>query len=169
MTTKRPSLFSDIPGKWRGRTLRRGCESNSLTIIITIPQIVVVLTLTHRYLVNAVRGRKTGSNTLEWITSGGKTHTHTQKIHTRIIYVFFSHPTYYLRTSFLSLLVVTQIGGHITGSFPPSPRYGSYVTFLSREDFSHFFPRRPASNCALPTCETPIPQSECRNVCTYIL
>ena len=24
LTTKRPSLFSDIPGKWRGRTLRRG-------------------------------------------------------------------------------------------------------------------------------------------------
>ena len=31
------------------------------------------LTLTHRYLVNVVRGHKTGSNTLEWkITSGGK-------------------------------------------------------------------------------------------------
>ena len=77
MTTKRPSLFSDIPGKWRGRTLQRGCASKILTIIISIPYIVVVvLTLTHRYLVNAVRGHKTGSNTLEWkITSARKKHT----------------------------------------------------------------------------------------------
>ena len=82
--TKGPSLFSDIPGNWRGRTLRRGCELNILIIIIAIPYVVVVvLTLTHRYLVNAVRGHKTGSNTLEWkIPSGGK-HTHTHaRIHT---------------------------------------------------------------------------------------
>ena len=89
MTTKRPSLFSDIPGKWRGRTLRRGCESNILTFIITIPYIVVVvLRLTHRYLVKAVRGHNTGSNTLEWkITSGGKKHTH--KIYTSYAYTCF--------------------------------------------------------------------------------
>ena len=49
----------------------------------------------------------------------------------------FSHPIYYLRTSMLSLLVVTQIRGHIEGRlFPPPPYYGSCLTFLSREDFS---------------------------------
>ena len=31
--------------------------------------------------------------------------------------------------------------------FPP-PHYGSCLAFLSGEDFSSFFPRRPASNCA---------------------
>ena len=54
------------------------------------------------------------------------------------------------RPSFLSFLVVTHIRGHITGSFPPSPlRFLRYI--MSREDFSYFFPRRLASNCALPT------------------
>ena len=36
------------------------------------------------------------------------------------IYLFFSHPIYYLRPSILSLLVVTQIRGHIAGSSPLS-------------------------------------------------
>ena len=49
----------------------------------------------------------------------------------------------------LSLLVVSQILGHIAGSSPP-PHYGSCLAFLSREDFSPFFPRRLASNCAYP-------------------
>ena len=34
---------------------------------------------------------------------------------------FFFHPIYYICPSFLSLLVVTQIRGHIAGSSPPSP------------------------------------------------
>ena len=34
---------------------------------------------------------------------------------------FFFHPIYYLRPSILSLLVVTQIRGHIAGSSPPLP------------------------------------------------
>ena len=39
----------------------------------------------------------------------------------------------------LSLLVVTQIRGHIAGSSPPPTHYGSCLAFLSREDFSSFF------------------------------
>ena len=59
----------------------------------------------------------------------------------------FSHPIHYLRTSSsLSFPLVTQIRGHIAGSSPPFPlRY--VPSFLSREDFSLFFPRRLASNC----------------------
>ena len=59
-----------------------------LTIIKIIPYVVViVLTLSLRYLVNTVRGHQTGSNTLEWkITSGGKKkHTNTHKIYTRVL------------------------------------------------------------------------------------
>ena len=56
------------------------------------------------------------------------------------IFIFFSpsffHPIYYLRPSFLSLLVVPQIRGHIAGSSPPCTHYGSCLAFLSREDFS---------------------------------
>ena len=88
--TKGPSLFSDIPGNWRGRTLRRGCELNILIIIIAIPYVVVVvLTLTHRYLVNAVRGHKTGSNTLEFagVEDYFRRENNTHKINMRI-YVF---------------------------------------------------------------------------------
>ena len=51
---------------------------------------------------------------------------------------------------FLSLLVVTQIRGHIAGSFPPLPTTVRALHFLSREDFSSFFPRRLGSNCAYP-------------------
>ena len=32
--------------------------------------------------------------------------------------------------------------------FSPPPQYGSCLAFLSPEDFSSIFPRRPASNCA---------------------
>ena len=51
---------------------------------------------------------------------------------------FFFHPIYYLRPSVLSLLVVTQIRGHIAGSSPPPTHYEQFVPciFLSREDFS---------------------------------
>ena len=36
-------------------------------------------------------------------------------------FFFFPHPIYYLRPSVLSLLVVTQIRGHIAGFSPPLP------------------------------------------------
>ena len=36
-------------------------------------------------------------------------------------FILIFHPIYYLRPSFLSLLVATQIRGHIAGSSPPSP------------------------------------------------
>ena len=60
----------------------------------------------------------------------------------------FFHPIGYLRPSFFSLLliVVTQIRGHIAGSSSPSTLWPA---FLSREDFSSFFPRRLALNCVL--------------------
>ena len=63
--------------------------------------------------------------------------------------VFSSH---LLSSAFysLSLLVVTQIRGHIAGSSPPLPTTVRALHFLSREDFSSFFPRRLASNCAYP-------------------
>ena len=38
-----------------------------------------------------------------------------------IFFFLLLHPMYYLRPSILSLLVVTQIRGHIAGSFPPLP------------------------------------------------
>ena len=68
------------------------------------------------------------------------------------IITFFAHPIYYLRPSVLSLLVITQIRGHIAGSLPPRPHNGSCLAFLSRaENFSSFCPRRlAASNCAYP-------------------
>ena len=50
-------------------------------------------------------------------------------------------------------LVVTQTRGHIVvaGSLLPPPHYnGSCLSFLSREDFSSFFPRRLAWDCAYP-------------------
>ena len=34
--------------------------------------------------------------------------------------------------------------------FSPPTHYGSCLVFLSREDFSSFFPRGLASNCAYP-------------------
>ena len=55
------------------------------------------------------------------------------------------HSICYLRPSILSLLiVVTQIRGHIAGS-SPIPTTVRALHFLSREDFSSFFPRRLAS------------------------
>ena len=46
-----------------------------------------------------------------------------------------------------SLLVVTQVRGHIAGS-SPLPTTVRALHLLLREDFSSFFPRRIASNCA---------------------
>ena len=62
---------------------------------------------------------------------------------------FFLYPIYYPRTASRppsQLPVVAQIRGRIAGPPPPSPlRY--VPSFLSREEFSIFFPRRLASNC----------------------
>ena len=49
------------------------------------------------------------------------------------VYMFFSHPIYYPRPSLRSLLVVTQIRGHITGSSPlPATRIKSLPLGNSR-------------------------------------
>ena len=48
---------------------------------------------------------------------------------------FFFHPIYYLRPSILSLLVVTQIRGHIAGSSLPLPNTVSALHFY-RENIS---------------------------------
>ena len=64
---------------------------------------------------------------------------------------FFSRSMYYPRTTLALPPIVTQIRGHIVGPPPPSPlRY--VPSFLSREDFSIFCPRRLASNCNYPRC-----------------
>ena len=85
--------------------------------------VVVVVTLTRRYLVNAVRGHKTGSNALEWkITSEGKKQ---HKIHTRI-YGFsclLASPLFSLPPSRNS-----DPGSH-NRLPPPCDRYGLCVTF----------------------------------------
>ena len=69
-------------------------------------------------------------------------------------FFFFSFfpPSHSLSSPFcsLSLLVVNQTRGHIAGSYPPLPTTVHALHFLSREDFSSFFPRRLASNCAYP-------------------
>ena len=43
----------------------------------------------------------------------------------------------------------SHLGSH-NRLFSPAPHCGSCLAFLSREDFSSFFPRRLASNCAYP-------------------
>ena len=60
--------------------------------------------------------------------------------------LFISFMIFALRS--LSLPVVTQIRGHIARLFspPPSPHYVPRLAFLSREDFSTFFP------CCTGTC-----------------
>ena len=65
------------------------------------------------------------------------------------LFVFF-HPIYYL-TPFCSLPPSrnSDAGSH-SRLFPPPTYCGSSLAFLSREDFSSFFPRRLASNCAYP-------------------
>ena len=65
------------------------------------------------------------------------------------LFIFF-RPIYYLRPSILSppiKIVVTQIRGHIAGSSPLSTAVRA-LHFFSRQDFSSFFPRQLASNCA---------------------
>ena len=51
-------------------------------------------------------------------------------------------------------LDATQIRRHYAGSFPHSSLRHA-PSFLSREDFSIFFPRRLASNCAYPRYISP--------------
>ena len=72
-----------------------------------------------------------------------------------LVLVSFFFPIPFIVFALLSLppLVVTQIRGHIAGSSPPSPLRWYVPSFLSREeDFSTFFPRRLASNCAYARC-----------------
>ena len=62
---------------------------------------------------------------------------------------FFSIPfiIFALLFSLPPIIVVTQIRGHIAGRlFSPLPTTVRALHFLSREDFSSFFPRRLASN-----------------------
>ena len=70
----------------------------------------------------------------------------------RFFFLLFSIPF-----AILSLLVVTQIRGHIAGSSSPPTHYGSCLAFLSREDFSSScFARRLASNRAYPRSQQSI-------------
>lgn len=48
----------------------------------------------------------------------------------------------------LTFIIVTQIRGSIAGSSPPSPLRHVPCIFISRQEFSPFFTRRFASNCA---------------------
>ena len=66
---------------------------------------------------------------------------------------YFPPPFFYLRLFFfsLSLLVVTQIRGHIEGSSSPLSTTARALSFLSREYFSSFFPRRLRVELCLPT------------------
>ena len=76
------------------------------------------------------------------------------KYEVHFISFLFFFPSHLLSSPFysLSLLIVTQIRGHIRSRlFSPATHYGSCLAFLSREDLSSFFPRRLASNCAYPS------------------
>ena len=64
--------------------------------------------------------------------------------------MFFSYSICYLRPSFLSLLVVTQIRGHKTGPFPPSPlRFVPCIFIAGR--FQIFLPSSTRVELFLPT------------------
>ncbi|CAN0483000.1 unnamed protein product [Laminaria digitata] len=67
-----------------------------------------------------------------------------------VFFLFFCFPSHLLSSHFClsPSIVVTQIRGHKAGRlFSPLPTTVSYVpSFLSREEFSTFFPRRLASN-----------------------
>ena len=56
-----------------------------------------------------------------------------------MIYIFI-HVSFIIFVLLSSLLVVTQIRGHIAGSFPPLPTTVRALHFLSRDYFSTFFP-----------------------------
>ena len=127
------------------QTLRRGCESNILTIIITIPG-----TLYRRcsHINSSLPGKCSPCSQDRLQYSGVEGYFRREKSNTKYIlvrirrtwYMFSSHPIYYLRPSFLFLLVVTQIRGHITGSFPPFPlRFVRYI-FIARRFPLSFLP-----------------------------
>ena len=74
-------------------------------------------------------------------------------------FLLFFHLTYQvfiIFTLLFSFRRTTQIWGHLLVVGPSSPlRFhsrvqGSCLSFVSLEDFSPFFPRRLASNCAYP-------------------
>ena len=73
--------------------------------------------------------------------------------HSLLFFSFF-FPSHLFSSPFysLSLLVVTQIGvpGFHSRLFFPPTHCGSCLAFFSREEFSSFFPRRLASDCAYP-------------------
>ena len=63
--------------------------------------------------------------------------------------MFLSH---LLSSPFYSLSLLQYCGcnsdpGSYSRLFSTPPRYGTYLAFLSLEDFSSFFPRRLVSNC----------------------
>ena len=68
-----------------------------------------------------------------------------------VLFCFF--PTLFFGLLFsLSLLFNSRNSdpGSHSRLFPPRIYYGSCLEFLSRENFSSFFPPRLASNCAYP-------------------
>ena len=66
-----------------------------------------------------------------------------------LFYFIFPSPLLSSHFCLSPSIVVTQTRGHKAGSSPPSP-LRCVPSFLKREEFSTFFPRRPASNCAYP-------------------
>ena len=70
-------------------------------------------------------------------------------VYVRIFFLFpfsFFHPIYCLRPSILSLIVVTQIRGHIAGSSPPLPITVRALHFFFFARRSQLFPRRLAAS-----------------------
>ena len=65
-------------------------------------------------------------------------------------FFFFSIPFTVFALLFSLPLSRNSGPGSYSGLFPPPTHYGSCLAFLSREDFSFFFPRRLASDCAYP-------------------
>ena len=66
------------------------------------------------------------------------------------IYIFPSHP---LPPPFFAPYSLIRSRNSDPGSHssPPTPLYGTYLAFFSREGFNTFFSRRLASDCAYPT------------------
>ena len=71
------------------------------------------------------------------------------------VFVFFFHPVYGLRALLFSLRPIhcrnSDLGSHNRHFFPLPTTFRALhcLAFLSREDFSSFFPRRLASICAV--------------------
>ena len=68
------------------------------------------------------------------------------------LYVLLFPPSHLSSSPFFFSLPASRNSdpGSHSRPFSPPPHYGSCLAFLSREHFSSFFPRRPASNCAYP-------------------